>query len=144
MAESRLTLMRAVGRVHREWRRHMRKCALEVGIPESYMSAVMFLSRHPGANQRMIAEFTETTTAAVNQVVKRMTDDGLVRKETNASDGRHTCLYLTEAGLSKAELLRARLGRSDGEITERIGEVREGEMIKDLLDVSVFISTSNL
>ncbi|MBQ7363687.1 MAG: winged helix-turn-helix transcriptional regulator [Clostridia bacterium] len=139
MPKNQLTLMRAVGRAHREWRRHMRKCALEVGIPESYRTVLMFLSRNPGANQRMIAEFSETTTAAVNQVVKKMIENGYVEKKICESDGRHTSLYLTEKGAEKAVRLRERLGQSDAEITEMLGEECEAEIVKTLMEASVFI-----
>ena len=139
MNTDKLTLMRAVGKAHREWRRHTKKCAHEVGIPESYLTIIMFLSKKPGANQRMIAEFTDTTTAAVNQVVKKMINSGYVRKETSSSDGRSTCLYLTDDALDKSDALRDILARSDSEITDFLGEDREGELIGLLSSISAFI-----
>lgn len=136
---SNMTLMRAVGRVHREWRGHMRRCALEVGIPDSYRSVIMYLSRNPGANQRMLAEFSDKSTAAINQIVKKMTDSGYIEKQTSESDGRNTMLYLTDKGKEKAELLRAKLALSDKAITAMIGAEREEELISLLSGISVFI-----
>ena len=121
--------MMALGRTHKEWVNHMRKCAMEVGIPDSYRTVIMFLSRHPGANQKELAEFSNKTTAAINQTVKEMQTNGYVRMETDESDRRYTKLYLTEKGIEKSELLRARLHKSDEVITKMIGIEKEDEIV---------------
>ena len=127
--------MMALGRTQKEWVNHMRKCALEVGIPDSYRTVIMFLSRHPGANQKELAEFSYKTTAAVNQTVKEMQTNGLIRMETDESDRRYTKLYLTEKGDEKASLLRERLHTSDDVITRFVGREREDEIVSLLNEV---------
>ena len=127
--------MMALGRAHKEWVSHMRKCALEVGIPDSYRMVIMFLSRHPGASQKELAEFSNKTTAAVNKTVKEMQTEGFVMMETDENDRRYTRLFLTEKGNLKADVLRDRLRRSDEVITEKIGKDREEEMIALLNEV---------
>lgn len=107
----------------------MRKCALEVGIPDSYRMIIMFLSRHEGANQKELAEFANKTTAAINQTVKEMQSNGYIKMETDESDRRYTKLYLTEKGLEKSTLLRERLHKSDEVITNIIGREREDEIV---------------
>lgn len=107
----------------------MRRCALEVGIPDSYRTVILFLSRHPGANQKMLAEFSDKTTAAINQTVKEMLAGQYIRKETDETDQRYTKLFLTEKGQQKAELLRNRLGQSDDKITAAVTEEKERELI---------------
>lgn len=139
MEPSRKTLMMVLSRTQRAWVQHMRKCALEVGIPESYRMIIMYLSRHPGANQKMMAEFSGKTTAAINQTVKEMVADGFARKETDASDGRCSKLFLTEAGNEKAEQLLRRLHQSDEKITEAIGEDKEQELIALLASLHTVI-----
>lgn len=130
---SKRTLMMALGCVHREWRQHMRQCALEVGIPDSYRMIIMFLSRNPGASQKQLAEFSHKTTAAINQAVKEMLANGYLRKEVDETDQRYTCLYLTDKGTQKAAALRERLHVSDRIITDAITEEKEQELIA-LLD----------
>ncbi|MBQ8614883.1 MAG: winged helix-turn-helix transcriptional regulator [Ruminiclostridium sp.] len=129
MEYQKKTLMMALSRTHKEWSAHMRKCALEVGIPDSYRAIIMYLSRHPGANQKALAEFTNTTTASINQNVRKMLDNGYLRKETDESDQRFTKLFLTEKGLEKSRMLRKRLSESDRIITEKIGAEKEEEII---------------
>lgn len=117
----------------------MRKCALEVGIPDSYRMIIMFLSRHPGANQKELAEFSNKTTAAVNQTVKEMQANGYLQMETDESDRRFTRLYLTEKGMEKSGLLRKRLHKSDEVITELIGREKEDEIVALLNEVYTVI-----
>lgn len=130
---SRKTVMMAAGRLHREWRSHMRECALEVGIPDSYRMIIMYLSRNPGSNQKALAEFANKTTAAINQTVKEMQNNGYIRKETDEKDQRYTKLYLTEKGMDKSEKLRERLHKSDEIITDRLGVENEDRLV-ELLD----------
>lgn len=127
--------MMALGRTHREWVNHMRKCALEVGIPESYRIVIMYLVRHPGANQKAIAEFSGKTTAAINQTVKEMQANGYVDMQTDESDRRHTRLFLTEKGLEKSALLKERLHSSDEVITKMIGREQEDAIVSLLNEV---------
>lgn len=110
----------------------MRKCALEVGIPDSYRMIIMYLSRNPGSSQKELAEFASKTTAAINQTVKEMQLNGYIRKETDEKDQRYTKIYLTEKGMEKAELLRGRLRKSDDIITEKMGFENEEKLIEFL------------
>ena len=135
----RKTLMRAVSKARRAWQDHVRRIALEEGIPESYRTVLMYLLRHPGANQRNIAEFAGITTSAVNQTVKAMQEEGYLNKETDIGDKRHSRLYLTEKGESIARRVFQRLDASDDAITAMLGPEKEAELINLLDDLSEFI-----
>ena len=132
MDESRRVMM-AIARTRRAWMSHTKAVAHELGIPESYRPIISYLNRHPGANQKNIAEFCNITTAAVNQTVKEMIADDYVRKETDEADKRYTKLFLTEKGTETALKLRKHLHHSDEIITAAITEEKEQEMI-ELLD----------
>ena len=123
------TLMMALGRTRRAWMNHTKSVALSLGIPESYRVVIMYLSRNPGANQRIIAEFSNVTTSAINQTVKGMIADDYVQKETDGCDRRNSKLFLTEKGEQVALLLREKLHRSDEKITNMITPEKEAEII---------------
>lgn len=131
--ERKRTIMMAISRTRHVWDNHVKEVALSVGIPDSYRTIIMFLSRHPGANQRNIAEFADVTTSAVNQTVKNMIAEGYLRKETDDNDKRHSKLYLTEKGEEISRTLRERLQASDERITSLITPEKEAEMM-ELLD----------
>ena len=131
--EQRRTLMKAMARTRRAWNNHVKEIALAVGIPDSYRTVILYLNRHPGANQRNIAEFADVTTSAINQTVKSMIEEGYLRKETDDCDKRHSKLFLTEKGVETAGKLRERLNASDEVITAFVTPEKEAELIA-LLD----------
>ena len=133
--------MMELSHTYKEWSKHMRKCALEAGVPESYRPIIVFLVKNPGANQKMLAEFLNNTTAAVNQTVKEMVANGYIMKVTDEADQRYTKLYLTDKGKEKAEQMRERLHRSDLIITSAIGADKEDEMIELLKSLCNIIKT---
>ena len=133
MERPRIRVMMAVSRVRHAWQDHVRDVAREIGIPDSYREIISYLSRNPGASQRMVAEFCSITTAAVNQTVKEMVADGYVKKETDANDRRCTRLFLTEKGEETGRKVRKMLHNSDEIIAAAITPEKEAEMI-ELLD----------
>lgn len=137
--EKKRTIMKSVARTRRAWKNHMKEIALAVGIPDSYRTVILFLSRRPGANQRNIAEFADVTTSAVNQTVKNMINEGYLRKETDECDKRNSKLFLTEKGEETAEKLRERLSISDESITTLITPEKEAEMMELLEKITDYI-----
>ena len=133
MEKRKKTLMMAVGRTHHVWEQRNRTLALRLGIPDSYVKIIMFLNHRPGANQKNIAEFSNITTAAVNQTVKEMLREGYLTKETDESDKRHSRLYLTQKSSDVAAQLHQALQASDAVITALLGEEKEAELVA-LLD----------
>ena len=133
MEQHKRSVMMAIARTRRAWVDHTKAVALEIGIPESYRIVLLFLTWHTVANQKQIAEFANITTAAVNQTVKEMIQDGYVQKETDENDRRHTRVFLTKKGLEVGRRLQERLFRSDEVIAEAISPEKEAEMI-ELLD----------
>lgn len=137
--KQRRTLMMSIARTRRVWQEHKKSIALSLGIPDSYRSVIMYLAKHPGANQRMIAEFSEVTASAINQTVKSMIAEGYVRKETDGSDRRQTKLFLTEKGEETAGKLMEKLDWADDRITELITPEKEAELIQWIDRIHDFI-----
>lgn len=133
MQTKKRTAMMAVGKTHFVWEKCNRTAAARLGVPESYLKLILFLSRHPGAGQKEIAEFSHVTTAAVNQTVKEMLAEDYLRKETDETDKRRTRLYLTEKGADAAERMRRSFEERDERITAALTPEKEEELI-GLLD----------
>ena len=137
--QRRKTIMRAVANTRHAWGNHVKQLTLAAGIPDSYRTVLLFLTRNPGSSQRNIAEFAGVTTSAINQVVKNMLEEDFLRKETDASDRRNSKLYLTEKGMQVAETMRQKLDASDDAITALIGTEKEAELIAFLDKLADFI-----
>ena len=139
MEQRKRTVMMAVSRTRRAWMEHTKAIAREIGIPDSYREIIAYLHRHPGANQKNIADFCNVTTAAINQTIKEMLAAEYVRKETDEADRRYTKLYLTGKGEKISAKVRERLLDSDRLITEAITPEKEAEVIALLDDICEMI-----
>ena len=137
--EQKRTLMMSIARTRGVWQEHKKSIALSLGIPESYRAVIMYLAKHPGANQRMIAEFSDVTASAINQTAKSMIAEGYVSKETDGSDRRHTKLFLTKKGEETARKLQKKMDWSDDRITELITPEKEAELIQWMDRIHDFI-----
>lgn len=135
----RWTLMYGMARTRTAWNEHLRKIALEEGIPDSYRPVIMFLHRNPGSSQKNIADFLNVTTSAVNQVVKNMADENYLQKEADPADKRSFKLYLTDRGESIACCLRKRIDDADDAITSFVGTEKEEELLMLLHELTDFI-----
>ena len=133
MHPKKRTAMMAVGMTHFVWEKCNRTAAARLGVPESYLKPILFLSRHPGAGQKEIAEFSHVSTAAVNQTVKEMLAADYLRKEADETDKRRSRLYLTEKGADAAERMRQSFEDRDSRITAALTPEKEAELI-GLLD----------
>ncbi len=133
MQPKRRTAMMAVGMTHFVWEKCNRAEAARLGVPESYLKLILFLSRRPGAGQKEIAESAHVSTAAVNQTVKEMLAVGLLSKEADETDRRRSHLFLTEKGAGIAERMRQSFEDRDARITAALTPEKERELIS-LLD----------
>ncbi len=133
MPKKKRTAMMAVGMTHFVWEKCNRTEAARLGVPESYLKIILFLTRQPGAVQKEIAEFSHVSTAAVNQTVKEMLSAGFLRKEADGTDKRRTRLYLTDRGECVSERMRRSFENRDARITAALTPEKERELIS-LLD----------
>ena len=76
----------------------MREKSEELGFKNGYRQILMFLSHGDGVTQLAIAEATHLKAPTVSVTLKKMEAEGLVRRETDASDMRKTHVYLLDKG----------------------------------------------
>lgn len=67
-------------------------------ITSQQFAVLNALSRQPGVDQRTLARLTSLDRSTVNQMVRRLTDQGHVSQVRDASDRRRTLLELTATG----------------------------------------------
>ena len=144
MRTKKRTAMMAVGITHFVWEKCNRTEAARLGVPESNVKIILFLSRNPGAGQKEIAEFSHVSTAAVNRTVKEMLAAGYLRKETDESDRRRTRLTLTETGEAVAARMRQSFEDRDARITAALTPEKERELIAMLDTVRACLEEETL
>lgn len=129
-------LMRTILHTNKAWNAYRRKISHEIGIPDSYRMILMYLSRHPGASQKEIAEFRGITTSSVNQTVKEMLLTGYLEKQTDETDLRCCKLYLTELGSNVACQIRQRIEQAEEKISRLITPEKKKEVIALLVSLT--------
>jgi DNA-binding MarR family transcriptional regulator len=82
-----------------------RQLQQDTGMPHLYYSILATLSEEPGRRLRMtdLAEALKITRSRLTYAVTRLERDGLVARESCASDKRGSIAVLTEAGLAQVE-----------------------------------------
>lgn len=116
----------------RAWEDYVNRLAAEAGIPGSYRPIVAFLARHPGANQRMIAEHNRVTSAAVSQTVRDMINEGYIYRESDSDDLRASKLFLAEKGLIVDGKLRSKVDDAERAISSALSPEQLAEFTNTL------------
>jgi len=65
---------------------------------------VSLIEDHPGISVTEIAQRTLRTKGAVSQIITRLEEKGLLRRERNSRNGRQFFLYVTDEGLRLSKL----------------------------------------
>lgn len=132
-------LMLTLKHTDRAWTGYMRKIALEAGIPDSYRTIIMFLARHGEASQKELAEFSQTTYAAVSRTVKEMQLTGYIKKETADGDRRYAKLTLTDKGRDCDNRIRDKIHQAERTIAQALNSQEEKAFLKTLEKITNLI-----
>jgi len=125
-------LMYTIKQLDKEWLKYLRKNSGEIGISDTYRRIIMYLNRNPGANQKMIAEYCNMTSAAISQTIKEMQLVGYIYKETDEIDQRYYKLYLTDKAKEKVEYIHETIQKADSFITKTVSPEKEAEIVEIL------------
>ncbi len=91
------------------------------------------LAFEDGVSQLHLATRTHLKTPTVSVTLRRMEDEGLVRREQDKMDLRMTRVYLTDRGRAHNRAVLARLQQLDGELMRDFSE-EETELLRKLLE----------
>ena len=76
----------------------MRDTCEKLGFKNGYRQILMFLARNDGATQVELVRVSHLKAPTISVTLKKMEDEGLVRREQDKNDMRQTHVYLTEKG----------------------------------------------
>lgn len=77
------------------------------GLQRGRLPVLEYVMEHEGTSQRAVAEVLHITPASVTVTVRRMENDGLLRREASADDQRTNRLYTTAEGRRLTRQCRA-------------------------------------
>ncbi|MCG8392280.1 MAG: MarR family transcriptional regulator [Pseudomonadales bacterium] len=72
--------------------------ALPVPLGPPDVGLLVYLATHPGCCPQDLARFLGRDKAQLTRKIKTLEGHALIRRQTDAQDGRRVCLFLTPAG----------------------------------------------
>ncbi|MEM7661970.1 MAG: MarR family winged helix-turn-helix transcriptional regulator [Pseudomonadota bacterium] len=103
----------------------------EFGISMRQWRVMAILGECPGLNATDISERAAMDKVAVSRAVSSLIEMNVLRREATQSDGRRSCLYLTERG----EAVYARIVPMAARYEDELTAAMDGEDVKKLLDL---------
>ncbi|NUO51809.1 MAG: MarR family transcriptional regulator [Polyangiaceae bacterium] len=95
--------MDSLRRIVRALRESSRAAEDSLGVSGAQLFALQALARTPNLSLNELAARTRTHQSTVSVVMKRLVEQGLVRRRTSASDGRRMELAVTRRGAALLE-----------------------------------------
>ena len=111
---------------------HMRKQSEDLGVKNGYRQILRFLARADGVTQIEIAKYAHFKAPTISVTLKKMEEDGLVRRETDKTDLRQTRVYITEQGKALEQKLRAKIMECEDILAANVTKEEEA-LVLDIL-----------
>ena len=92
------------------------------GISGPQFGTLLLIESNPGVSQSSIAEALRFDRSTLVQIVDRLEDRGLVRREPSAQDRRSHALRLTDDGAAMLDELKALSDEHEGIVAETLSE----------------------
>lgn len=87
-----------INEISKLFRDRMREYSEKLGFQPGYRQMLMHLAHEDGITQVELVRLSHFKAPTVSVTLKKMEEEGLVRRETNATDLRQMRVYLTEKG----------------------------------------------
>lgn len=84
--------------LYRQIQKYINRQMQPYGLTYSDHAFLINISKYPGINQRQLARHLTIDEAVVTRVLKKLEDNGFVRRQRDPEDMRSFCLHLTERG----------------------------------------------
>lgn len=104
-------------RMNRMRKRYMSSKLADIGLGGSLYMYMLAINRNPGASQDYLVCHFCADKGNVARAVKKLEDEGYIRREPDPSDRRQNCLYLTPKGDEAMQVIFKHLGEWTDELT---------------------------
>jgi DNA-binding MarR family transcriptional regulator len=137
IAEEATRLRLSVTRLARSMRQQS-----DTGLSPSQASALASIARHGPLTLGALADWERVAPPTITRIVAKLEDDGLVTRETSATDRRRAEVAITEGGL---DVMRETNRRKNAWLADRLADLtpEQRERIHDAIDaLDVLTSTA--
>lgn len=95
--------------------------------------AVLTATRaYPGVDQRTLASSVALDTSTMTDIVRRLVQRGLIRRETTEEDGRRRLLYLTQEGVTQLDEITHRARALDKKLMAGYSQDERERILNEL------------
>lgn len=110
----------------------MRKQSEDLGFKNGYRQILCFLAKEDGVTQIDIVRDSHFKAPTISVTLKKMEEEGLVRRETDKEDMRQTRVYITEKGRELDRKLASKVLDCEALLANGITE-EEKQLLCDIL-----------
>ncbi len=94
----------------------------KTGVYRSQHQILMYVSDHPNASQKEIAERYKISTAAIAVSLKKLEKGGYIRREVDEKDNRYNQIDLTKKGREIVDISQSIFGQVEEEMFDGFSE----------------------
>ena len=124
-----------ISQIYRKGRTFIGKSLDEYNIGQGQVMFLLELYIQDGINQEELAEVLKIDKGTTARAIKKLEDNGFIRREKDEKDKRSNRVYLTEKGESIKENVFYILNQWDKKISEQLDKEEKELMIKLLKKV---------
>ena len=137
MQEKKNILM-LIADVQKIFHNHMRKVSDENNIVNCYRPIVFFLAHHEGMTQLDLVKRTRLKAPTISLALRKMEQEGLVKRVIDEEDARKVLVYLTDKGHEYDDKMRSLVKEAENQVLSKIDENDKIELeriLTKLIDV---------
>ena len=125
-------LGKSVAILHRREQKYMTKTMKEYGIGYSSYNFLFYLSANPGSSQKEMCENMAVDEALAVRTMKKLQEQGFVKREKSEAHGRSYAIYLTEKGEETIPKMRKALAVWWSQVLSVLSEEEQQLMVSRL------------
>ncbi len=104
-------------------------------VPPGYLSILTLIANNPGISQTQIGRKARWDKSSVTKALRRMEDEGLIRRARLENDRRTYVSELTEEGAALQATLQEKALEHVSRVVEVIGQARHAMLVDALHDI---------
>ena len=124
-----------IGEISKLFHDKMRRNSDDLGFKTGYRQILRFLAHEDGVTQVDIARHAHFTAPTVSVTLKKMEDEGLIRRKTDKNDTRRTRVFITEKGREWESLLFEKVLDCENILMRGLSEEEKNELCRLLQKV---------
>lgn len=114
--------------VQKIFHNHMREESEKNNLNNTYRPVIFFLSRFDGMTQLDLVKRTRLKAPTISLTLRKMEQEGLVKRVIDENDARKVCVYLTEKGYAYDDKIKELIKTTEKQVLSKLEEKENKEL----------------